>query len=109
MVVSEINILEFLTQTLRLPHEEAKTHVRNLVAAEERLHKDIGERIDRKFEERKDTLATKVDLLEVKDGLTQRINALEVRMEQNTNKVVFWLVGTIFAAMGLGVALIKLL
>lgn len=116
MVVSEINILEFLTGTLRLPHEEAKSHVRNLVAAEEKLHRDITETIDRKFEERKDVLVTKEEIhsLELKmeqrfGQVDQRFGALEVLIERNTNKLLIWLISAVVAVAGLVLTIAKLI
>lgn len=115
-MVSEIRLLDFFTQSLKLPEGQAREAVRNFKTAEVEVHAGFVETIDKKFETQKDTFATKQDvtmlreeLYKTKDELGQRIGALEVRMEQNTNKIVFWLVGTIFASSGLIVALIKLL
>ena len=105
MVVSELKLLDFFTQTLRLPEEQARGYIREIVAAEEKLHGELTQTIDKKFEERKNALATKDDI----HLLDQKISALEVKMEQNTNKLLIWLVSVIFASSGLIVALIKLL
>ena len=104
-MVSETRLLDFFVQNLRLPEGEAREAVREFKAAEAELHNGVDDKVDRKFEERKDTLATKEDLRLI----DQRISALEVRMEQNTNKIVFWLVGVVFASAGLVVALVKLM
>ncbi len=115
-MVSEIRLLDFFTQTLKLPEVQAREAVREFKTAEAEMHTGFTQTIDKKFEERRDTFATKQDvmmakedLLQVKEDLLQKISTLEVRMEQNANKIVFWLLGTIFAASGLIVALIKLL
>jgi hypothetical protein len=50
-------------------------------------------------------LATKVDI----HRLESKISALEVRIEQNTNKLLIWLVSLIFASSGLIIAMMKLL
>ena len=111
-----MKLLDFFTQTLHIPEPEARTHVQTIVGAEEKFRAETVQAIDRKFEERKDVLATKSDVNSLRQEmgalelrLSERIGGLETRMEQNTNRLLIWVVGSIFAAAGLVVTLIKLL
>lgn len=104
-MVSEIRLLDFFTQTLKLPEGQAREAVREFKTAEAEMHAGFTENIDKKFEERKDILATKQDIRE----LEQRISSLEVRFEHSINRMLIWVVSSIFAAAGLVIAAIKLL
>ncbi len=97
-MVSEIRLLDFFVQNLHLPEPQAREAVREFKAAEAELHSGVDGKIEKKFEDRRDSLATKDD-----------VRQLEVRMEQNTNKLLIWLVGAVFTSAGLVVAIVKLM
>jgi len=84
MIVSEIKLFEMLKA--KLGKEEAEAFV-------ELLEK----KVDRKFEEAKQTLVIKEDLLK-----------LQVEIEKRFNQQILWVVGTGIAVAGLVLAIVKL-
>lgn len=90
--VSAIELFNLLRQKVGEPEAKALT---DFVTGE----------VERKFDSRKESLASRDDIHQ----LESRFSALEVRIEQNTNKLLLWLVSVIFASSGLIVALMKLL
>ena len=84
MIVSEIKLFEMLKA--KLGKEEAEAFVEIL-----------EKKVDRKFEEAKQTLVIKEDLLK-----------LLVEIEKRFNQQIIWTVGTGIAVAGLVLAIIKL-
>jgi hypothetical protein len=84
MIVSEIKLFEMLKA--KIGKDEAEAFV-------ELLEK----KVDRKFEEAKQTLVIKEDLLK-----------LQVEIEKRFNQQIIWTVGTGIAVAGLVLAIVKL-
>jgi hypothetical protein len=84
MIVSEIKLFEMLKA--RLGQQEAEAFVEIL-----------ENKVDRKFEEAKQTLVAKEDLLK-----------LQVEIEKRFNQLIIWVVGTGIAVAGLIIAVLKL-
>ena len=84
MIVSEIKLFEMLKA--RLGQQEAEAFVEIL-----------ENKVDRKFEEAKQTLVAKEDLLK-----------LQVEIEKRFNQLIIWVVGTGIAVAGLIIAAVKL-
>jgi len=84
MIVSEIKLFEMLKA--KLGQEEAEAFVQILEA-----------KVDRKFEEAKQTIVIKEDLLR-----------LQVEIEKRFNQLILWIVGTGIAVAGLVLAIVKL-
>ena len=84
MIVSEIKLFEMLKA--KLGQEEAEAFVQILET-----------KVDRKFEEAKQTIVIKEDLLR-----------LQVEIEKRFNQLILWVVGTGIAVAGLVLAVIKL-
>ncbi len=84
MIVSEIKLFEMLKA--RLGQQEAEAFVEIL-----------ENKVDRKFEEAKQTLVAKEDLLK-----------LQVEIEKRFNQLIIWVVGTGIAVAGLIIAVVKL-
>ena len=84
MIVSEIKLFEMLKA--RLGQQEAEAFVEIL-----------ENKVERKFEEAKQTLVAKEDLLK-----------LQVEIEKRFNQLIIWVVGTGIAVAGLIIAVLKL-
>ena len=84
MIVSEIKLFEMLKA--RLGQQEAEAFVEIL-----------ENKVDRKFDEAKQTLVAKEDLLK-----------LQVEIEKRFNQLIIWVVGTGIAVAGLIIAVVKL-
>ena len=84
MIVSEIKLFEMLKA--RLGQQEAEAFVEIL-----------ENKVERKFEEAKQTLVAKEDLLK-----------LQVEIEKRFNQLIIWVVGTGIAVAGLIIAVVKL-
>jgi len=72
---------------------------------------EIEQAVENKFIEKQDVLATKADVMNVKEEITRidlRISGLEVLFEKRFNNLVMWLVGTALVTVGLIFTVIKL-
>lgn len=88
MILSELKLFEFLTHELKLPETKAKQYVNDLKQSEELLEQKIEDKIEKKFRDNKDILASKED--------TYRI---EVKIEKLRAEflVVKWMLGVVLA------------
>jgi hypothetical protein len=84
MIVSEIKLFEMLKAKLGQQEAEAFVEI-------------LENKVDRKFEEAKQTLVAKEDLLK-----------LQVEIEKRFNQLIIWVVGTGIAVAGLIIAVVKL-
>ncbi len=84
MIVSEIKLYELLKAKLGEKEAEAFVHI-------------LGQKVDDKFEDAKQMLVAKEDLLK-----------LQIEIEKRFNQLILWVVGTGLAVAGLVLAILKL-
>jgi len=69
---------------------------------------EIEQIIETKIAEKKDTLATKEDILKLQKETKEDILKLQIDIEKRFNHLVIWVVGTTIALGGLIIAITKL-
>ncbi len=76
---------------------------------------EIGQTIDVKFEDKKETLATKQDIAELRliiqqlrEELKVEMLSIRVEMEKRFNNILMWMIGTMIALVGIVVGILKL-
>ena len=83
----------------------------------------VAQETERKYEDKKEAFAAKTEIAGVREkihelrlhletrleAIKSKFDSLDVRIKQNTNKLLLWLVSVIFASAGLILVLIKLL
>ena len=87
-----------------------KCHFKNEEHAT-RVVRDIEDIVDKKFEDSRNSLSTKEDIMLLKQDIMQfkqDLLNLALRLQKQMNSQFTWLIGTIIAAVGLAVAIIKL-
>jgi len=90
------------TQSLKI-YEILQRHFKNENDAKT-VVSEIESIIENKFEKEKTTLATKQDIYQLREDMSQ----FRVDLEKNTNKIMTWIIATIIAMTALIIAVIKL-
>ena len=98
-MLASIELFEALKT--RFGEQEAKIIVKEI----EKIETSVEARVEKEFDKKKDTLATKEDFWLLKKDL----NNLELRLANKLNDHFKWTMATIIAVGGLIVAVIKLL
>ena len=69
---------------------------------------EIEHIIDTKIDEKKDTLATKADIMHLQLDIEKRFNQPQVEIERRFNQLIIWIVATFIAFSGIVIVVIKL-
>jgi hypothetical protein len=84
--------------------EQAKFIVEEVV----KMDAEIEPKVVKVFDQRKDELATKLDLQKVKEEIVKDVDTLRVDMERGFKDNLKWTVATIIACTGISLAVSKL-